>query len=102
MQINKHIFAFIYIYTCTYNNNNDLERILILDRFAIGDKLTYVDLALLQVLRGVESSFPDTYSEQINNFPLLKVHRSRIESRPNLQAYFKSGRSRPMEGNSMM
>lgn len=71
-------------------------------RFAIGNKLTYVDLALLQVLRGAESSFPDTYAKQIDNFPLLKSHRARIENRPKLQAYFKSERSRPMEGNSMM
>ena len=71
-------------------------------RFAIGNKLTYVDLALLQVLRAADSSFPDTYSEQIDNFPLLKAHRTRIENRPNLQTYFKSERSRAMEGKSMM
>ena len=70
-------------------------------RFVVGKKLTYVDLALLHVLRAAESQFPDTWKE-LDTIPLLKAFKDRMSARPNLAAYFKSDRCIPFEGNSMM
>ena len=70
-------------------------------RFVVGDKLTYVDLALLHVLRAAKSQFSEAFNA-LNTIPLLKAFMERISARPNLAAYFASDRCRPFEGNSMM
>lgn len=70
-------------------------------RFVIGDKLTYVDLALLHVLRATQSQFSEAF-EKNDDIPILKAFLERMSARPNLAAYFKSDRCRPFEGNSMM
>ncbi|XP_064633372.1 glutathione S-transferase P 2-like [Lineus longissimus] len=69
--------------------------------FVVGDKCTYVDLALLHVLRAAASQFPDEWAA-IDTVPLLKAFKLRMEERPRLAAYFKSDRCRPFEGSSMM
>ncbi|CAH1246668.1 GSTP1 [Branchiostoma lanceolatum] len=69
--------------------------------FVIGDKLTYVDLGLLHVLRATDAQFPDAWASN-DSIPLLKAFKDRLSARPNLAAYFKSDRCRPFEGNSMM
>ncbi|KAI8521308.1 hypothetical protein Bbelb_010620 [Branchiostoma belcheri] len=69
--------------------------------FAIGDKLTYVDLGLLHVLRATEAQFPEAWASN-DSIPLLKAFKDRLSARPNLAAYFKSDRCIPFEGNSMM
>ncbi len=70
-------------------------------RFLVGNKLTYVDLALLHVLRASASQFPEEW-KKLETIPLLKAYEDRLSARPNLAAYFKSDRCRPFEGNSMM
>ncbi|XP_013395749.1 glutathione S-transferase [Lingula anatina] len=70
--------------------------------YAIGTKMTYVDLALLHVLRATESQFPAPWEELKGSFPLCREFKERMSQRPNLAAYFKSDRCRPFEGNSMM
>ena len=70
-------------------------------RFVVGEKLTYVDLALLHVLRATASQFPEEW-KKLDTVPLLKAFKDRLSARPNLQAYFKSDRCRAFEGNSMM
>ena len=70
-------------------------------RYLVGDKLTYVDLALLHVLRATESQFPEEWGK-LDSIPLLKAFKERVSGRPNLAAYFKSPRCKPFEGNSMM
>lgn len=67
--------------------------------FVIGDKLTYVDLGLLQVLRNAANQFSDEWIKM--DIPLIKAFKQRMEARPNLAAYFKSDRCQPFEGNSM-
>ncbi|XP_064614289.1 glutathione S-transferase P 2-like [Liolophura sinensis] len=69
--------------------------------YLFGTKLTYVDLALLHILRATESQFPEEWNA-LGNIPLLKAFKVRISERPNLAAYFKSDRCSPFEGNSMM
>ena len=72
-------------------------------RFLFGDSLTYVDLALLHVLRATEFQFPDAWSGVVTrDFSPLVAFKTRLEQRPRLSAYFKSDRCRPFEGNSMM
>ena len=70
-------------------------------RFVVGDKITYVDLALLHVLRAAASQFPETW-EKLETIPLLKAFKDRMSERPRLKAYFASDRCRAFEGNSMM
>ena len=67
----------------------------------LGSKLTYVDLAVLHVLRATEAQFSEPW-RAMTSVPLLKAFKVRLESRPNLAAYFKSERCKPFEGNSMM
>ena len=69
--------------------------------FMVGDKLTYVDLGVLHVLRATASQFAEQWNA-LQTVPLLKAFKERMEARPNLAAYFKSDRCRPFEGNSMM
>lgn len=69
--------------------------------FVFGNKLTYVDLGLLHVLRATEAQFPDTWKEA-DYIPNLKAFKERIETRPNIAAYLKSDRWLGFEGNSMM
>eukprot|EP00794_Sanderia_malayensis_P004677 gene4677-5287_t len=81
------------------------ERVLVAnkggDGFVIGDKLTYVDLGLMHVLRATASQFAEEWASY-TDFPKLKAFKERMEARPKLAAYFKSERCRPFEGNSMM
>lgn len=74
----------------------------ILGRFVVGDTVTYVDLALLHVLRATEAQFPEAWTNIADDIPLLRAFKSRLEARPQLAAYFKSDRARPFSGNSMM
>ena len=67
--------------------------------FVLGDKLTYVDLALLQVIRNCSNQFSSDWMAM--DLPLLKAFKDRMEARPNLAKYFKSDRYMPFEGNSM-
>ncbi|XP_060064122.1 glutathione S-transferase-like [Ylistrum balloti] len=69
--------------------------------FMFGNKLTYVDLGLMHVLRATESQFPDAWNDA-DYIPTLKSFKDRMCSRPRLAAYFKSDKCRPFEGNSMM
>ena len=67
--------------------------------FVLGDKLTYVDLALLQVIRNCSNQFSSDWLSM--DLPLLKAFKDRMEARPNLEKYFKSDKCMPFEGNSM-
>ncbi|XP_062578138.1 glutathione S-transferase P-like [Saccostrea cucullata] len=71
--------------------------------FCFGAEVTYVDLALLQCLRGCESSYSKAY-ESADYCPLLKAFKARMEARPKLAAYYKSERyaKHPQDTNSMM
>lgn len=79
------------------------QLIIFFQSFCFGDSLTYVDLGLLQSLRGCEASFPKAY-ESADYCPLLKAFKARMEARPKLAAYYKSERyaKHPQDTNSMM
>lgn len=71
--------------------------------FCFGEEVTYVDLALLQCLRGCEGSYKKGF-ESADYCPLLKAFKARMEARPKLAAYYKSERyaKHPQDTNSMM
>jgi glutathione S-transferase len=57
-----------------------------------GDKLTYVDLSLFQVLKGLRYAFPKAMKGSAETYPLLQALHDRVEQRPNIAAYLKSDR----------
>lgn len=56
-------------------------------------QLTYVDLAVYNLLRGAEFQFPEDYK----SLPIasLRAFKERIQERPNIAAYLKSDRAAP-------
>ena len=65
--------------------------------------MTYVDLALLHVLRATAAQFPDEWKATVmREFPVVTSFKARMEERPRLKAYFASERCRPFGGDSMM
>ncbi|KAL8574738.1 hypothetical protein ACOMHN_023942 [Nucella lapillus] len=70
--------------------------------FVVGDKVTYIDLAMLHVLRATESQFPEAWASFKASIPLLDAFKARMSKRPRLKAYFESDRCLPFSGNSMM
>lgn len=93
--IDTRLPKFLQYFEKVLNLNNDG------DGFVIGDKLTYVDLGLMHVLRATESQFPDAWNSY-GDVPKLKAFKERMANRPRLAEYFKSSRCKPFEGNSMM
>ncbi|PIO41111.1 Glutathione S-transferase P 1 [Aquarana catesbeiana] len=55
-------------------------------KFLVGDKISYADYNLLDVLHGHLNIFPDCLSA----FPLLTAYKARIASRSNLKEYLNS------------
>jgi len=91
----ERIEKWLNVFEKVLNANNDGRG------YVVGDKCTYVDLALLHVLRAAESQFPDEWAA-VSSVPLLKAFKQRMQERPRLAEYFKSDRCRAFEGNSMM
>lgn len=60
--------------------------------WAVGPKLTYVDLSLAQVLAGLRYAFPDTTGRQLRDCPRLAALHERVFSRPRIERYAASGR----------
>lgn len=57
-----------------------------------GDRLTYVDLSLFQVLEGLHYAFPKAMNGAEKAYPLLQALHDLVEHRPNIAAYLKSDR----------
>lgn len=57
-----------------------------------GDRLTYVDLSLFQVLEGLRYAFPKAMKGSEKKYPLLQALHDMVEQRPNIAAYLKSDR----------
>lgn len=68
--------------------------------YAIGAKMTYIDIALFHVLSATAAQFPEAWAKC--HLHLLKEYVDRIAAFPPLKAYLQSERCRPWEGNSMM
>jgi glutathione S-transferase len=68
------------------------ERVLDGRDYLVGDRLTYVDLSMFQLLEGLRFAFPDTMKRIGPNYPGLVALHDRIAARPNIAAYLKSPR----------
>lgn len=60
--------------------------------YLVGDELSYVDLSMFQMLRGLEYAFPNAFDACTDDFPRLIDLAERVENRPNIAAYLDSDR----------
>lgn len=61
----------------------------------IGDSLSYVDLSMNQLLRGLEYAFPRAFASLADELPSLLGLRDRVDALPNIAAYRSSDRCLP-------
>jgi glutathione S-transferase len=59
---------------------------------AVGDRVTYVDLSLFQVMTGLRYAFPNLMKQLAPAYPLLDALTERVAVLPNIAAYLKSKR----------
>jgi glutathione S-transferase len=63
--------------------------------YLLGDRVTYADLSLFQVIEGLRYAFPDTLARIDASYPLLGALRDRVAARPRIKAYLASARRLP-------
>lgn len=61
----------------------------------VGDKLSYADLSLFQVIEGLRYAFPKAMRRMEQEYPALTSLRDRVAARPNIAAYLASDRRIP-------
>jgi glutathione S-transferase len=65
------------------------------DQFMVGARLSYVDLAIFQIIEGLRYAFPRAMKKSESNYPhLLDLHH-RVSVRPRIARYLKSARRVP-------
>jgi glutathione S-transferase len=70
-------------------------RVLGQREFLVGDRLTYADLSLFQVIEGLRYAFPRAAAHAEAEFRSLGALRDRVAARPNIAAYLASERRIP-------
>jgi glutathione S-transferase len=65
------------------------------DRYAVGAKLTYVDLSLFQLIAGMSYAFPNAMRKAARTHRRLFALHARIQERPRIAAYLASPRRIP-------
>lgn len=63
--------------------------------YAVGSRLTYVDLSLFQLVEGLRYAFPKTMERLEPSYPSLIALRDKVALRPNIAAYVRSKRRIP-------
>ncbi|MQA39686.1 glutathione S-transferase [Rugamonas aquatica] len=63
--------------------------------YAVGSRLTYVDLSLFQLVEGLRYAFPKTMARLEPSYPSLVALRDKVALRPNIAAYARSKRRIP-------
>ncbi|MRW89318.1 glutathione S-transferase [Duganella sp. FT80W] len=63
--------------------------------YAVGSRLTYVDLSLFQLIEGLSYAFPKTMARLAPSYPGLFALRDKVAQRPNVAAYLRSKRRIP-------
>ncbi|PHV08520.1 glutathione S-transferase [Janthinobacterium sp. BJB412] len=63
--------------------------------YAVGARLSYVDLSLFQLLEGLHYAFPRAMERLAPGYPGLMALRERVAQRPNVAAYLNSKRRIP-------
>ena len=61
-------------------------------RFLVGDKLSYPDLSLFQVVEGLRYAFPRNLSRVEGHYPKIIDLHDHVRQRPRIAAYLASGR----------
>ena len=67
----------------------------------VGDKPTYADLSLFQVIEGLRYAFPNAMKRLEGEYPALGALRDRVAARPNIAAYLASPRRIPFNQNGI-
>ncbi|MDB5363513.1 MAG: glutathione S-transferase [Rhodospirillales bacterium] len=65
------------------------------DLHPVGDRLTYVDLSLFQLVEGLHYAFPRGMTGFAKRYPALAALRAAVAARPNIAKYLKSDRRIP-------
>jgi glutathione S-transferase len=65
------------------------------DKHSIGNRLSYVDLSLFQVIEGLRYAFPRATQLFARQYPLLVALHDRVQERPNIARYLASPRRIP-------
>jgi len=63
--------------------------------FAVGARLSYVDLSLFQLMAGLRYAFPNAMARQEHAWPRLAALHDAVAARPNIAAYLRSKRRIP-------
>lgn len=78
---------------------NYFERILINNKsnsgWLIGEKMTYPDLSLFQIIMGLRYAFPQSFSKIEKKYPNALALQNAVAMRPNTAAYLSSERRIP-------
>lgn len=69
--------------------------------FLVGDRLSYADLSLFQVIEGLRYAFPHAMRRMEQEYPALSALRDRVAARPNIAAYLASDRRIPFNQNGI-
>ena len=67
----------------------------------VGDKPTYADLSLFQVVDGLRYAFPNAMKRLEGEYPALTALHARVAARPNIAAYLASPRRIPFNQNGI-
>ena len=63
--------------------------------FAVGARLSYVDLSLFQLMAGLRYAFPNAMARQEHAWPRLAALHAAVAARPDIAAYLRSKRRIP-------
>ena len=69
--------------------------------FVFNEGLTYVDLALSELWRGMEYAFPRGYAKVVGASETLVNHRATVDADPRVAEYRASGRIKPFNENGI-
>jgi len=70
--------------------------------WAVGQKMTYVDIGLFHTLVATQSQFPTPFTKALTETSHLQPFVDKVAAVPNIAAYLTSERRGFFEGNSMM
>ncbi len=61
----------------------------------VGDKLTYADLSLFQMIAGLNYAFPKLMKRELRKHPTVRALAAAVAKRPRIKAYLESPRRIP-------
>jgi glutathione S-transferase len=69
--------------------------------WTVGNRLTYVDLSMAQVIAGLHFAFPRSSARALRACPRLRVLHDAVFARPRIEAYVASGRRIPFNNEGI-